>query len=107
MSEPFDINNRVEEEVGSDLGYQSSKPKIPFVQSTAQMPRKGTGRARLVVEFFFDFSPEFLKRNDCPDGVDYVRRIRDGLQASEITLDDVETLVRAHGDLDWRIEAAK
>lgn len=98
----------VPEEVGAEVdGKPAAKPPIPFVQSTAQTPKKSTGRARLVVEFFFEFSPEFLKKHGCHDGVDYARRIADELEASVITLDDVERLVRSNGNLDWRIEAAK
>lgn len=75
--------------------------------STAQMPSKSSGQARLVVEFFFDFEPKFLAQYGCKDGVEYVRRVAEQLRSNSITLDNVEALVRSHGDLDWRIDAAK
>lgn len=95
------------EQVGEKIDGTHPKPPIPFKQSTAQLPKKSRGRARLIVEYFFEFSPEFLKEHGCRDGVDYARLIADELQGSQITIDDVEALARKHGDLDWRIEAAK
>lgn len=100
------FDSRTEEEVGGVVDGHT-KPAIPFKQSTGQAPKKNRGRARLVVEYFFEFSPEFLAEQKCQDGVDYLRQVADDLTQSVITLDDVDHLASVHGDLDWRIEAAK
>ena len=109
MTSPDDVElfDTSTKEVGDDEEVHPVKRDFEAKQSTAQLPKKSAGRARLIVEYFFEFSPEYLKEHGCRDGVDLARKIAEELEESVITIDDVEALVRKHGDLPWRIEAAK
>lgn len=96
-----------------DLVDSKSKPRFEGVQSIAQMPRKDAGTCRMVVEFPFHFSKEFLIDEGLrhgryyPDGVDYLRRLKGQFEQGDIGLGDIENLSLEHSDNGVRVEAAK
>lgn len=84
-------------------------------QSIAQMPRKAQGDCRLVVEFPFSFTKEFLREQsdrlgvNLIDGVDYLREVKKRWEDGSISLRDIHDLSINHSDngTRLRVEAAK
>lgn len=76
-------------------------------------PKKQAGDCRMVVEFPFSFSKEFLRaqgeKNHTAyrDGVDYLRVLKWQFEQGEIDLGDLVLLMIEHGDNAIKIEAAK
>lgn len=82
-------------------------------QSIAQAPKKGRGDCRMVVEFPFHFTKEFLEAKGKEhgtyfvDAVDYLRVIKADFEKGRINLDDLTNLMIDHGDGAMRAEASK
>ena len=75
--------------------------------------RKEKGECRMVVEFPFHFTKEFLREEsdrrgvNLIDGVDYLREIKKRFESGEINLTDLATLSSNWSDNGIRVEAAK
>jgi hypothetical protein len=104
---PAGDDDRTVESVG---GHRSDFEAVP---SIAQLPKKPKGQCRMVVEFPFMFSPEFLKAKGFErgrpylDGVDYLRTLQVDFENGDIDLGDLQNLSIEHGDNGLRATAAK
>lgn len=91
-------------------GHRSDFEAVP---SIAQAPKKPKGQCRMVVEFPFTFTPEFLKAKSFEhgrpynDGVDYLRELAHQFRMGCIDLGDLENLSIEHSDNGLRVTAAK
>lgn len=89
--------DRTEEIVGQ------SKPKFEAKQSNAQLPKKTPGTCRMVVEFPFEFSRDFLIREGKKhqgraflDGVEYLRVLQARSEAGDLNEADLKRLFLKH-----------
>ena len=103
----LEAQDRSEELVQGHRSDFVGKPSI------AQARKKGKGEGRIVVEFPFSFTKEFLREKSDQhgqnyiDGVDYLRELVKQYNQGDIDLGDLYNLTIDHGQGQLRIEAAK
>lgn len=103
----LESEDRTEDLVRGHRSQFEAKP------SNAQMPRKTRGMCRMVVEFPFDFSKEFLLEQSALlnvnliDGVDYLREIKKRWENGSLNMTDVAELSARWSGNGARMEASK
>ena len=89
------------------------QPSRPEVQSVAKSTKKDRLDGRVVVNFPFRFTPEFLKAKSeshgrpYNDAVDYLRALKEEFEQGDVDLGDLANMVIEHGDGALRLEVSK
>lgn len=92
-------------------GHRSDFKSVP---SIAQASKKAAGDCRMVVEFPFSFSAQFLKDageeiqgRKFHDGVEFLRKLAEDWGDGKVDLSRLTELSAEHSDNGVRVEAAK